>query len=120
VRIEIVGVADMDEAHRVCQLGEFGEREIRDSGSYGAGGEAEHWLGDSCLVEEMRVDIAAGVVRGSGGFGSAERDTGWYWTRTVCAGTVTGHCTSVLESAGHSDSAGVLGWAEGEEVDLDR
>jgi hypothetical protein len=42
VRIEIVGVAGMDEAHRVCQLGAFGEREIRDSGSYDAGGEAEH------------------------------------------------------------------------------
>jgi hypothetical protein len=33
---------------------------------------------------------------------------------------VTGHCTSVLESAGHFDSAEVLGWAEEEEVDLDR
>jgi hypothetical protein len=66
------------------------------------------------------VDIAAGVVRGSGVFGSAGRDTGWCWMTTACAGTVTGHCTSVLESAGHFDSAEVLGWAEEEEVDLDR
>ena len=112
VRIEIVDVAGMDEAHRGCQLEGFGERAIRDSGSYDAGGEAEHWTEDSYLVEEMRVDIAAGVVRGSAG-----RDTGWYWMTTVCVGTGTGHCTSVLESAGHSDSAEVLVWAEEEEVD---
>ena len=78
MKIVISDVGDMDEEHRVFQLEEFVEQENRDYGNCGVGDEGEHSTGDSFLVVEKMVGIAAAVVRGFEVFGSAGRDIGWY------------------------------------------
>lgn len=119
LRTETFDVVDMDGPPQVCQLEESAAQESPDFASYGVEGEEEDSSEDNCLFAGKLVGIvvAADVVRGFEGFGFVERGIGLYWMRMACAGTVTGHCTIVLESANHLEE---LELAAEEEVDLDR